>query len=296
MYDNGFAGAPALYDLDTDETLEIVIAGMDSRLYVFDHQGQDWGGFPIELCAAELCDNSGTRTITSPAIGDVDADGDIEIGIATNEAVNNGSQSISYLVDAATAEVVPGWPAAVNGLVGTAVLLPFIGEGHPASLSFADLDGDQDLEIANAVMLGNNPPIHHDTTDALDISFLGTDFGVGSNANIPSLVQMVSNPVFGDLDQDGYPEYITGAVSSVYLASLAARNVVEYHQGVGAWSGQSGEMLSGWPRQIEDVQFLAAPLWQMYLEMACPKQSWYRQDIWFMHGMQQVRKPMVFQK
>ena len=259
LYDNGFAGAPALYDLDGSGTLEIVVAGMDSRLYVFDHEGQDWGGFPIELCAEELCGNSGTRTITSPAIGDVDNDGDIEIGIATNEAINNGSQSVSYLIDASTAEVVPSWPAAVNGLVGEAVLLPFIGEGHPASLAFADLDGDQDLEIANAVMLGNNPPIHHDTTDALDISFLGTDFGAGSNANIPSLVQMVSNPVFGDLDQDGYPEYITGAVSSVYLASLAARSVVEYHQGVGAWSGQSGEMLSGWPRQIEDVQFLASP-------------------------------------
>lgn len=58
---------------------------------------------------------------------------------------------------------------------------------------------------------------------------------------------------------DGSPEYITGAVSSLYLASLAARNVVEYQQGVGAWSGATGEMLPGWPRQIEDVQFLASP-------------------------------------
>ncbi len=259
LYDNGFAGAPALYDLDGNGTLEVVVAGMDARLYVFDHQGADWGGFPIELCAEELCGNSGTRTITSPAIGDVDGDGDIEIGIATNEAVNNGSESVSYLIDATTAAVVPGWPATVSGLVGEAVLLPLIGEGHPASLAFADLDGDNDLEIANAVMLGNNPPIHHDTSNAMDISFVGSDFDAGTNANIPSLVQMVANPVFGDLDLDGSPEYITGAVSSLYLASLAARNVVEYQQGVGAWSGATGEMLSGWPRQIEDVQFLASP-------------------------------------
>ncbi len=259
LYDNGFAGAPALYDLDTDGTLEVIVAGMDSRLYVFDHQGQDWGGFPIELCAEELCGIRGTRTITSPTIGDVDGDGDIEIGIATNEAVDNESKSVSYLFDAATAEVVEGWPAAVSGLVGEAVLLPLIGEGHPASLSFADIDGDGDMEIANAVMLGNNPPIHHDTSDAMTISFLGTDFSPQTNANMPSLVQMVANPVFGDLDQDGIPEYITGAVSSIYLASLAARSVVEYQQGVGAWSGATGQMLEGWPRQIEDVQFLAAP-------------------------------------
>ena len=259
VYDNGFVGAPALYDLDDNGTLEVIIAGMDSRLYVFDSQGGDWGPYPIEMCAEELCGVSGVRTITSPAIGDVDNDGSIEIGIATNEAVDNGSKSVSYLLDAASGEVKSGWPAAVSGLVGEAVLLPLIGEGHPASLAFADLDNDGDMEIANAVMLGNNPPIHHDTTDALQMSFLGTDFSTNTNANIPSLVQMVANPVFGDLDQDGVPEYITGAVSSVYLASLAARSVIEYQQGVGAWSGTTGEMLSGWPRQIEDVQFLAAP-------------------------------------
>ena len=259
LYDNGFAGAPALYDLDANGTLEVIVAGMDSRLYVFDHQGQEWGGFPIELCAEELCGIRGTRTITSPTIGDVDGDGDIEIGIATNEAVDNESKSISYLFDATTAELVEGWPATVGGLVGEAVLLPLIGEGHPASLAFADIDDDGDMEIANAVMLGNNPPIHHDTSNAMELSFLGLDFGAQTNANIPSLIQMVANPVFGDLDQDGTPEYITGAVSSVYLASLAARSVVEYQQGVGAWSGATGQMLEGWPRQIEDVQFLAAP-------------------------------------
>ena len=51
-----------------------------------------------------------------------------------------------------------------------------------------------DMEIANAVMLGNNPPIHHDTSDAMSFSFLGTDFGSQTNANIPSLIQMVANP------------------------------------------------------------------------------------------------------
>ena len=97
LYDNGFVGAPALYDLDGSGTLEVIVAGMDSRLYVFDHLGQDWGGFPIELCAEELCGISGTRSITSPAIGDVDGDGDIEIGIATNEQFL--MEAISVLFD-----------------------------------------------------------------------------------------------------------------------------------------------------------------------------------------------------
>ena len=173
------------------------------------------------------------------AIGDVDGDGDIDLGVATNEAIQNESQI--YLLYSRRGD----WGASsrvrigVRGLVGEAVLLPVIGEGHPASLSFADLDNDGDMEIANAVMLGTNPPIHHDTTDALAISFFGTDFSETHNADeVPSLIQMVSNPVFGDLDRDGHPDYMTTGVSSIYIASLAARTHIEYQQGVGAWSGK----------------------------------------------------------
>ena len=71
---------------DGSGTLEVIVTGW-TRVYIFDHLGQDWGDFPVELCAEELCGISGTRTITSPAIGDVDGDGDIEIGIATNEVI-----------------------------------------------------------------------------------------------------------------------------------------------------------------------------------------------------------------
>ena len=258
-WDNGFVGAPSLYDLDDDGTLEIVAMGMDGRLYITTHDGGDWGVYPKEICAPELCGVKGKRSISSVAIGDVDNDGDIDLGVATNEAVQNESKSISYILEAATGEPLEGWPFGVRGLVGEAVLLPVIGEGHPASLAFADLDKDGDMEIANAVMLGTNPPVHHDTTDSIPVSFFGSDFSESNNApDVPSLIQMVSNPVFGDLNKDGYPDYITSGVSSIYLASLAARTHMEYQQGVGAWSGKDGVIFEGWPRQIEDVQFLSA--------------------------------------
>lgn len=258
-YDNGFVSSPVLYDLDDNGDLEIIITGLDSRLYVVNHDASDWGVYPKEICAPELCGVSGKRIIASPAVGDVDNDGDLDIGVATNEAINNGRSSVSYIIDANSGEYLPGWPLGVQGLVGEAVLLPVIGEGHPASLAFADIDGDGDLEIANAVMLGMNSPVHHDTTEAMDISFISGDFSASSNANVPSLVQMVANPIFADLNLDGVPDYITSGVSSVYLASLAARTHIDYQQGVGAWSGVDSSIFDGWPRQIEDVQFLAAP-------------------------------------
>ena len=105
---------------------------------------QNFGNFPIELCYPDECDEHRSRSINSPSVGDIDGDGKPEIAVATNEAVINETRSVSYLIDALTGEYEEGWPLAVRGLVGEAVLLPLIGEGHPSSLTIADVDGDGD--------------------------------------------------------------------------------------------------------------------------------------------------------
>ncbi|MGC6508604.1 MAG: FG-GAP-like repeat-containing protein [Myxococcota bacterium] len=258
-YDQGFMGAPTLYDIDSNGSLEIISVGLDSRLYVWKNNGDNYDGYPIAFCAPELCGVKGFRAITSVTVGDADNDGAVEFAFGTNEAVNNESDSVSYLYDAITAQLEPNWPLAVRGLVGEAVLLPQVGEGHPASLAMADIDNDGDYELANPVMLGTNSPVHHDGTDAMALDFYATGFSESSNADVPSLVQMVSNPSWGDLDLDGVPDYVISGVSSIYLVSLAARYEMNFQQGIGAWSGSTGSMFEGWPRQIEDVQFLTAP-------------------------------------
>ncbi len=258
-YDQGFAGAPTLYDLDGDGTLEIIAAAMDSRLYAFSADGSDWGPYPVEICEPSLCGISGSRIITSPTIGDVDGDGDPDIGLGSNEAPQDGRYSVAYLLDARTAESLDGWPHLESGLVNEAVLLPMIGEGHPSSLAFADIDGDGDLEIANPVMLGTSSPLHHTGETALDLAYYESEFPSSGNTDIPSIIQLVANPSFGDLTGDGTPELLLSGVSSVYLASLASRTQIDYQQGVLAWDGTDGAVLDGWPRQIEDVQFLVAP-------------------------------------
>ena len=121
----------------------------------------------------------------------------------------NETRSVSYLIDALTGEHEEGWPLPVRGLVGEAVLLPLIGEGHPASLTIADVDGDGDMELTNAVMLGMNGPVHHDGSDFWDLSFVSADFPEEYGADIASLVQMSSQPIWADLTGDGVPEYIT---------------------------------------------------------------------------------------
>ena len=258
-YDNGISGAPTLYDLDGDGSLEIIVAAMDQRLYVWDAAGAPWGPYPIEVCAPELCGEAGTRIIASPTVGDVDNDGAVEIGLGTNEAVDGGDASISYLFDAVSGVLEDGWPLVESGLINEAGLLPVVGEGHPASMAFADLDGDGDLEISSAIMLGQTPLYNHDATIALDLGFVSSTFGPGTNTNQPSFVQMTNNPAFGDMTGDGVPDYVMAGAGAYYLIALPLFSAIDWQNVVAAWDGATGEQLPGWPRQIEDLQFLVAP-------------------------------------
>jgi hypothetical protein len=257
-WDNGFAAAPTLYDLDGDGVLEVIAGAMDQRLYVWDATGAPWGPYPIEVCE-ELCGVSGSRIIASPTVGDVDGDGDVEIAIGTNEAVNDGNASVSYLYDAVSGTLLDGWPLVESGLVNEAALLPIVGEGHPGSLAFADIDDDGDLEIASPIMLGTSPVFDHAGEVALDLSYISTNYGEDTNVVEPSFAQMTNNPAFGDLTGDGVPEYIVGGTGVNYLITLPLTIARDWTNVIGAWDGVTGEMLPGWPRAIEDLQFLVAP-------------------------------------
>ncbi len=263
-YDQGFLGAPTLVDIEGDGTLEIVIAGADAYLYVLDHMGLDWGDYPVEICHPELCGDYGSRTINSVVVGDADGDGDLDFAFGSNEALE-GKYCLSYLFDAETGELHEGWPLEWPGLVNEAVLLPLIGEGHPASMAAVDHDGDGDLEFSNPIMLGSPVVgsmdlIHHDGSSALEIPATAESYGANHNAdNVPSSVQFVSQPAFGDLDGDGVTDFVYGGASTLYIASLAATYHMDFQNAINAWSGVDGQYFDAWPRQIEDAQFLSAP-------------------------------------
>jgi MYXO-CTERM domain-containing protein len=267
-YDQGFAGAPALADLDGDGALEIIATGLDGRLYVFDGTGRDWGPYPIELCYPGtalwdyddlMCGVTGHRSLTSPTVGDFDGDGELELGLGTNEPVNDGRYVASYLFDAASGTHEPGWPRQDAGLINESALLPLIGQGHPASMAAGDLDGDGTLEIVNPIMLGQTDILGHDGSVHTEISYVASDWGEGHNVDVPSVVQMANNPAMGDLDGDGIPDPVMGGVGALWLTSLALLTHFDFQHAVVAWSGATGEIFSGWPRQIEDIQFLVAP-------------------------------------
>ena len=243
-WDNGFAGALALADLDGDGALEIVIGGMDQRLYVWKGDGSLFAGYPLELCEPTACGTSGTRIISPAAIG-------------TNE-IPLGAAGLLYLVDLPNAEIWPTTPLRRLGLLNQ-TLLPLIGEGHPAGAALADLDGDGTLELSSNAMLGSSAPIRADGTEALPMDFTAAMFGVGTNFSEGSMIPAVNEPVFADLDLDGTPDFLSGGIGVQWLVSLALFKMWDYEHAAGAWNGATGQSFPGFPRQIEDLSFLSAP-------------------------------------
>ena len=55
--EDGFFASPALADLDGDGKLEIVAAGMDGKLYVWNGDGSRCAGFPVLVQDTSLPDD-----------------------------------------------------------------------------------------------------------------------------------------------------------------------------------------------------------------------------------------------
>lgn len=129
-WDESWLASPAVVDLDGDGDREIV-AARHSVLYAWDHEGAMLWRAAWGRSASDPDDHGATRMWASPAIGDFDADGDLEIAVGSD--ADGGGTNVAVYDD--QGELLPGWP------------VHFGGSDEVRSITAGDLDGDGGFEI-----------------------------------------------------------------------------------------------------------------------------------------------------
>jgi hypothetical protein len=309
--------SPTLGNIDPqDDDLEILEGGADRHLYAFHSNGSHVSGWPVLLRdpatiggydpdTHEIQNKSGVeafhgaKIVVSPAVGDLDGDGNLEISATVNEqykedpntddpgmaalgTANGGNERLYALFadgsDHARATgtsdnplhpneqaYMPGWPARIA--TATLELLPVVGDGPTGSPIMGNVNGGNDLEIGIHSVSGPGYILNkagdsiYGSTGGRDTTLLTEGAGAGSNSPDTPAVPAAGGPIFADPTGSGQLHFAAPTAGAGKLEDVVLpEDQLVSDNHVSVWDlSGSREQIDGFPREVNDLQFLTTP-------------------------------------
>jgi hypothetical protein len=217
---HGIWATPAIEDVDLDGSLEVVMLGLDGRLYIWHADGSeliDGDNDPSTQGVFYQIPSGGAWSRGAPVVANLLTED------ATPEIVFGARNGSLYLLRA-DGSTPPGWPRNLGGEVNAA---PSVG----------DIDGDGSLDIAVSCSDGL---LHVVRADGSDLDGWPVAFESRWIALTPAVA-------LHDFDSDGTLELVVGGSSGgTYEGELAVFDA-------------SGNLLPGWPIDLKSASE-ASPL------------------------------------
>jgi hypothetical protein len=267
--ESGALSKPLLAELDGRPGLEIVVSGLDGHLHVWRGDGTELPGFPVEL-TSPLQPDQRAKSVSNPAVGDIDGDGRPEIVVGSNGLREDLASAYAVRAEGnrhPDGPFLPGWrPYEISGV--RAELLPTLGHGMQMGPLLVDADDDGDDEVVLYAVTGGAAALVDQTPDGPRVlRSYSMKPGPDSDFEGVTFVAGTGSPLLADTDGDGGAEFYAPLLSFRLLTLRAKPGIpLEMPLALGGWEigAAPGDdrmvpMIPDFPRRMEDLMIFAQP-------------------------------------